>query len=550
MNDAEGQELDLIVVGSGAAGLTTALVATLYGLRVTVLEKTAVVGGTASMSGGGVYVPNNRHMAEVDVADSREEALTYLRACAGDGADDSHLVALVDEGPHMVDYLEDRGGIRFRPWPSVGGTYDYRPWLPGSKHGGRGLTSPRFDTRTLGDEADRLRINPRARWTQDPLDYYSERKHLMPPSDSYQPRFAVGAVDEAYEYSSGTALTGQLFRSCIAEGVEIRTDSPVKRLLRDGERVVGVVLEQDGAPVELRSRLGVVMATGGFSHNEELKRLWLERPLKFSNEIKENQGDGHLMGAAVGAQLAGLGDAWWMPQVEMGTDNGIVNTGGSREDRSLPHTMMVNSLGRRFMNESINYYDAGESFGLRTGGTPRNFPAWLLFDQQGVERYALLAWKIPGGVVPDWLEKADTVAELAARLAIDPRTLTSSIDRFNGFARSGIDEDFHRGEDDWDRSWGDPTQLPNSSLGTLEKGPFYAMPVHTGALATRGGLRVNDRGEVLAALDGAPIPGLFAAGNCSNGGPNGAYPGPGATLGAAMTFGYIIGRTLAGVTAD
>ncbi|CAN5210144.1 FAD-dependent oxidoreductase [soil metagenome] len=537
-------ETDLIIVGGGAAGLTTAVVAALRGLSVTVLEKTSTVGGTMSVSGGGVYVPNNRHMSEVGVTDSREEALAYLRACAGDAADDSHLIALVDEGPHMVEYLEDHAGLSFRPWPSVGGTIDYRPWLPGSKHGGRPLTSPRFDTRTLGDEASRLRINPKARWTQDPLDYYAKRVHLLPPSEDFTPRFAVGESD-AVEYSSGTALAGQLFRACLAAGVQIETDRSVRRLVVEDGCIVGVVVEEDGAAVERRSRLGVVMTTGGFSHNEELKRLWIERPLEFSNEIEENQGDGHLMGAAVGAQLAGLGDAWWMPQVQLGVDNGVVNAGGSREDRSLPHTMMVNPRGRRFMNESMNYYDAGETFGLRVGGPPRNYPAWLLFDQQGVDRYALLAWKLPGGVVPEWLEKADTIHELAERLSIDPAVLAESVTRFNGFARSGVDEDFHRGEDDWDRAWGDPAQTPNPSLGTLEKAPFYAMPVHPGALATRGGLRVDDRGRVLAALGGSPIPGLFAAGNCSNGAPNGTYPGPGATLGAAMTFGYIIGSALA-----
>jgi len=542
---ARTQDPDLIVIGAGAAGLTTALVATLRGLRVTVLEKTSVIGGTASMSGGGVYIPNNRHVSEVGVTDSREEALAYLRACAGAGADDSHLVALVDAGPRMVEYLEDEAGIIFRPWPSVGGTIDYRPWLPGSKHGGRPLTSPRFDTRRLGDQAGRLRVNPRARWVQDPLDYYAERKHLMAPSADYTPRFATGDAGDAVEFGSGTALTGQLFLACLNAGVEIRSETPVRRLIREGDRVVGVGIEHDGRPTELAAGLGVVVATGGYSHNEELKRLWMERPLQYSNEIAENQGDGHLMGVAVGSQLAGLGDAWWMPQVEMGVDNGILNTGGSREDRSLPHTMMVNSRGRRFMNESVNYYDAGETFGLKAGATPRNYPAWLLFDQQGVERYALLAWKMPGGVVPDWLVRSDSLADLAGRLKIDADALTASVDRFNGFARSGIDEDFHRGEDEWDRAWGDPAQLPNPSLGTLEKAPFYAMPVHTGALATRGGLRVDDRGRVLAALDGEPIPGLFAAGNCSNGGPTGSYPGAGATLGAAMTFGFIIASTLA-----
>jgi 3-oxosteroid 1-dehydrogenase len=207
--------------------------------------------------------------------------------------------------------------------------------------------------------------------------------------------------------------------------------------------------------------------------------------------------------------------------------------------------MMVNPSGKRFMNEAVNYYDAGESFGNKVGAAPRNFPAWLVFDQQGVETYAILAFKIPPGDKPEWLHQAETVEGLAESIGVDPDALSATFERFNEFARTGVDEDFHRGENAWDVAWGDPNNQPNRCLGTLEKAPFYATPIYPGATSTRGGLRIDASGRVLSARDGQPIPGLYASGNCSNGGAAGAYAGPGATIGPAMTFSYLVGRQVA-----
>jgi 3-oxosteroid 1-dehydrogenase len=285
----------------------------------------------------------------------------------------------------------------------------------------------------------------------------------------------------------------------------------------------------------------VLLATGGYSHNAELKRMWLGRPLEASCEVESNTGDGHLMGLAAGAGVAGLGDAWWMPQLPVGVDA----RAGSREDRCVPHTLMVNGLGRRFVNEATNYYDAAEAFGARVGAAPRNHPAWLIFDAQARAKYSVIAAKFPAGATPEWMVEADSLGALAARLELDPRALAAAVERFNGFARAGADEDFGRGGNPWDLAWGDPAQTPNPALGTVERAPFYALEVTPGALATRGGLRVDAHARVLSALAGEPIGGLYAAGNCSNGGPTGSYPGPGATIGAAMTFGYLAGRHVA-----
>ncbi len=542
--EARVSQFDLVVVGSGAAGLTGALVAAIGGARVTVLEKTDLVGGTTAISGGGAWVPCNPVMAEVGLEDSREQALTYLRACTGEEGEEAMHEAMVDAGPEMVRVLQD-AGIPFQAWPAVGGAIDYRGWLPGGMRGGRTIEVLGISVSELGGWADKLRKAPELRSSENMLDYYRQSMHLASPDSDTAAAMATPDPPEVDTYWRGTALVARLLRACLERGVVVQVDTPAVELIMEDGCVAGVSAHHGGESIEFRA-LHVLMATGGYGRSEELKRLWLTRPLDYTCENEANEGDGHRMGAAVGAQLAGLGDAWWMPHTPMLGPDGVANAAGTREDRSVPHTMMVNPAGKRFMNESVNYYDAGESFGDKTGAAPRHWPAWLIFDSQGIERYAILAWKIPPPEYrPDFVHEGSTIEELAKSIEVHPATLRASVERFNGFARSGIDEDFQRGENAWDRAWGDPDHGPNPSLGTLEKGPFFAVPMYPGAISTRGGLRIDATGRVLSALRGEPIPGLYAAGNCSNGTATGAYAGPGATIGPAMTFGYLVGRQVA-----
>jgi 3-oxosteroid 1-dehydrogenase len=545
--DVWDEEADLVVVGSGSAALSAAVVAAVEGMSVIVLEKAEVIGGTTAVSGGGFWVPLNRHMVERGIDDSREEALEYMRACAGNQGDDSHLVALVDHGAPMIEFLEDRAGCSFRPWPAEGGTLDYRPWLPGWKPGARTLDAGKFTVAELGEWADRLRLGASSPWLVDKHDYYSNRMHVAPPG---APRryLAPGQEIGRPEYiGNGSALIGQLLRACLEHGVTLYTEAPGRELLVDGGRVVGVQAERDGEPFYVRGRRGVHLGTGGYGVNEALKRLWLRHPLEATCDVESNMGDGHLMGMAVGAGVASIGDAWWMPQMAAGrTADGEPIYASSREDRHVPHTIIVNRLGKRFMNEALNYYDAAEPFGTKEGGSPRNHPAWYVFDQQAREKYAVVAQKFPEGEVPPWIATGDSLEELAERIDVDPAALRATVERFNEFALLGEDPDFYRGDDPWDVNWGDPNQQPNPSLGTVQKPPFYAAEMRNGALATRGGLRINADGQVLSALPPfEPIPGLYAAGNCSDGAVAGAYAGPGATIGHAMTFGYIIGKRVA-----
>jgi 3-oxosteroid 1-dehydrogenase len=531
------------VIGTGGAGLTGALVGAIEGLNVIVLEKTELVGGTTAVSGGGFWIPVNDHLAEQGVEDSREEALAYMRACGGTASEDEILSALVDTGREMVRYLEDQGGLSFRAWPAVGGTIDYRPWHPGWKPGARTLDAGKFRLADLGEWAPRLRTGPQSAWLMDKFDYYAQRMHLLAPNPNAPRRVRVAGEGVGEYLASGSALIGQLLKGCLARGVNILTGTPAKDLVVSDGRVVGVRAEHGGRPLRVQARRGVLLATGGFSGNEELMRMWLTRPLMHTCEIDGCTGDGQLMGMAVGARVGSF-DAWWMPQTySAASSTEPTNIGGTREDRSLPHTMIFNKSGRRFVNEAQNYYDICEAFGTNQDG-PKNLPAWLLFDEQGRSRYGMLASKVPAEPV-DWYATASSIGELASRLGIDARALEETVEQFNRYARQGKDPDFHRGESHWDIAWGDPENKPNPSLGAIEAPPFHAIPIFPGALATRGGLNVNSQAQVRAALTGEPIPGLYAAGNCSTGHVQAAYVGAGATIGPAMTFGYIAARGVA-----
>ena len=328
---------DLIVIGSGAAGLTGALVAAIGGARVIVLEKADLIGGTTAISGGGAWIPCNRHIDDVGVTDSREEALEYLRACSGEGADDDILVAIVDHGAEMVALPRGRG----RPAvPGLAGDRrrDRLPPLAPRRQArwpdGRdrrllssAISAPSGPTRSASTLACRARRNL--------LEYYRQSMHLDATrlaGDEPAPAWAE-PVDQWWR---GTALIGALLKACLDRG---RRRPPVDAGRRSSwSRTAG---SSASSPTHGDEQLvlrapHVLMATGGYTHNEELKKLWLKTPIVYTCDVDSNEGDGHLMGMAAGAQTAGLGDAWWMPHVPMAYDSAIFNAAGTREDRHPP----------------------------------------------------------------------------------------------------------------------------------------------------------------------------------------------------------------------
>jgi 3-oxosteroid 1-dehydrogenase len=552
--EAWDHQVDVLAVGSGAAGLLAAATAAEQGLEAMVLEKTALVGGTSSVSGGGMWIPNNHHVGEADVQDSREDALQYMRLVSGGRAEEPLLEVLVDRGPEMVHYLEDHFDFTFEAYPSTGPTLDYRYHLDGARHGGRPLDGGRFKVTELGDWATKLRSGTTAGWVIRKSVYYSERLHLKGGIADLAKRDDADPPSAGF-IGGGAALVAQMLKACLDRDVEILTETSATALIVDGGRVLGVWVHGPDGRRSIRATHGVLLATGGFEWNEELKRQFLSRPLTHpASPADLSQGDGLLLGLSVGAQVAGLGDAWWTPTVEIapaGTGvNGAPTTMMSRAERAMPHTVIVNRHGLRFTNEAVNYYDFPASFGSisDTADGPANLPAFLILDHQFRMRYPLFQTMSDGIATPDpyWLTRADTLAELAQAIGVDPAGLEQTVQRFNGFARAGVDEDFHRGESYWDLQWGDPDHGPNPCLGEIAEPPFYAVELHAGALGTKGGLRIDDHGRVRSAAgDGGPIPGLYAAGNVAAGAVPWGYTGAGATLGPACTFAYVAALEMA-----
>lgn len=534
--------VDVLVAGSGGAGLTAALVAADAGCRVRVVEKSPLVGGTTGVSGGTVWIANNPHVSEVGVEDSAQDAAAYMRGVSAGTIDDDILNTLVEQGPKLVEYLE-RVGIRFEPFPSVGPTLDYRFSLPGAKHGGRSLTPVPFELTTLGSWADRIRQGTTAGWVTDKKSYYQNRAYLVRPQD--QPpvsELAQGVV------GAGSALIGHLLKACLDRGVEVVTDTAVDALVMVEGEVIGARLTGPDGSQMVRAG-GTILATGGYEWNEELKRRYLGRPLTHPVSAPVADGDGLMLGLAAGADVQGLGDAWWTPAIDLKGAHSP-RGGGTRNimcrvERGLPHAIIVNRAGRRFVNEATNYYDLPEAFGTHASGTP-NLPAWLVLDQQFRDKYPLVGTASDGIAEPDpaWLVQADTLEELAERCGIDPVGLQATVSAFNKYADAGEDPEFGRGSSPWDREWGDPAHRPNPSLGRVERPPFYAVELHAGALGTKGGLRVDGQGSVVSAATGKALPGLYAVGNVSACSVPWGYTGPGATLGPAMTFAMVAARHL------
>jgi 3-oxosteroid 1-dehydrogenase len=548
------EQVDVLIAGSGAAGLVTAATVVDAGLSAKILERTDLVGGTSSVSGGGVWVPNNHHVSEAGVEDNRDEALRYMRLVSGGKAEERILEALVDRGPEMIHFLEGRIGFSFEAYPSVGPTLDYRFHLPGARHGGRTLDGGRFKLTDLGERSTQLRSGTTAGWVVRKKTYYEERLYLNGSIADLADRDDADPPEAGF-VGGGAALVARLFKACLDLGVEIVTGTSVHSLIVEDGRVVGAWVDDADGRHSVRATCAVMLATGGYEWNEQLKQQFLNRPLTHpASPADLGRGDGLLLGLSVGAQVAGLGDAWWTPTVEVapaGTGiNGAPTTIMSRVERGLPHTLIVNRQGRRFANESLNYYDFPATFGqvADTAEGPANLPAFLILDQQFRSRYPLLQTKSDGIAAADpyWLTRADNLEELAAAIGVDAEGLVETVERFNGFASSGVDEDFHRGETPWDIEWGDPDHGPNPALGTIEQPPFYAVELHAGALGTKGGLRIDDRGRVMAAAsDREVIDGLYAAGNVAAGSVPWGYTGAGATLGPACTFAYVAGCDIA-----
>jgi 3-oxosteroid 1-dehydrogenase len=526
-------ETRVIVVGSGAAALAAALAAHDAGATVAVVERAEAVGGTTAVSGGGVWMPGN-HVTGAD--DSGEEALAYMAALSGGRAPTEQLARYVAEGPGIVAGLERRSGVRFAPiaWP------DYHPEMEGARATGRMIEPALYDTNRLGDWAKALR---RAPVLGLPLTLRESTVEWRP---SYTPeRYDAAEIKrrvQAQLVACGQALVGGLLEGCLARGIEPVLGTRAAELIVRNGAVAGLVVERDGRRVDLPSR-AVVLALGGYEWNGELCSRFLPGPLTHPTSPPGNEGDGLLMAMEVGADLANMNEAWWYPAGAVPGEeyDGRPLARFIAVERTAPHSIVVDRFGRRFVNEAANYNDMQKAFFAfdANDASPRHLPCWVVFDQQYRSRYPVMSAR-PGSPDPDWLLVHDTLDGLAVAAGIDAAGLCESVGRWNAFVAEGRDRDFGRGDSFYDRFHGDPTAA-HPNLGSLERGPYYALPVHVGAVGTSGGPRIDAHCRVQHVRD-RPIPGLHGAGNviASPAGP--AYFGGGTTIGMALVWGHIAGE--------
>jgi len=536
-------ETDFLVVGSGAAGLTAALSAHDRRARVMVLEKTGRVGGATAVSGGVVWVPNNHHMAELGIADSKADARRYIERLAEGRSSDELIEVFVERAPEMLRYVEAHTPLRFS---AIASYPDYHPEFAGGRAGGRSLEAGLFDTRSLGPWAAKLRksavFGMTAMTVAEAIEWKVFSRPLGLPFQTLAQRFKQGLV------SSGGALVAGLLKACLERGIEPQLHTAGRELLLEDGAVVGLrACQGEGAEKRellIRAHKGVLLASGGFEWSRELAARFLGGPLTHPNSPPSNEGDGLRMAMAVGADLGNMSEAWWSPSLVVPGEeyDGRPLSRGDFAIRSMPHSIIVNRRGQRFVNEAANYNDMMKAFFAfdPVAYERPNLPAWLILDQSYRDKYALLTY-LPNMLPPDWLPQAATLEELAAKVGIDAAGLLATVQRVNGFAAVGKDADFQRGDSLYDRFYGDPEQGPNPNLGALEKPPFYALAVHPGAIGTKGGPRVNRHGQVLH-VEGRPLAGLYAAGNAMAGITGPGYPGAGSTIGVAMTFGFIAGE--------
>ncbi len=537
-------QTDVLVVGTGGSGLVAAIIAHDEGAKVTLIEKTDKVGGTTAVSGGIPWIPNNHHMSEIGETDSKEDVFTFMNILAQGRADDTLIEAFIDNAPKMLKYIEEKTTLKCDALQMP----DYKAEITGGKKKGRSVGPHPFDTNLLGDWKKKLRrssiVNLPMAWAEFEAAGNGINHMINLDYNLLIERVSKGIV------GMGTGTVGHLFKACLDRGIEPLFEMRARELILDNGKVIGLKTERDGKDFYIRANRGTILATGGFEWNEELKSTFLPSQYTYPLSPPSCEGDGLKMCMAIGAQLGNMSEVWGVPSCYIPGEeyDGQQLYRMAMMERCLPHTIMVNRYGKRFVNESHNYNDVAKAF--RTVDPVRhdyiNVPAWCIFDQQYRDKYLILSTIMPGDpTTPDWLTEADTLEQLAQKVGIDANDLVETIERFNGFVEDGIDRDFGRGQTVYDRYSGDPTLESNLCLGTIEKPPFFALPVHMGTLGTKGGPKTNANGQVLH-IFGHPIEGLYAAGNVMAGVSGPGYDGGGITIGLGMTWGYIAAKHACG----
>ncbi|MGE0215793.1 FAD-dependent oxidoreductase [Mycolicibacterium sp.] len=521
-------EVDVVVLGSGGAGLTAALAAAVNGATVEVYEKAATVGGTTAVSGGIVWIPAHNRCADGEL--SVDDAMAYLRAQSLGVMDDELVETFVDTGASMLDFVETHSDLVFEV---AAGFPDYKPELPGGRPGGgRSLNAKPFDLSRLGEWSHRI--------TSFPADFSN-----VGIDAETRARIHAAVDDESGDYCvAGTALIAGLLKGLLDLGVTPHTHARGLDLIGDALGITGVRIKKGDSTFQVKARRGVILGTGGFEWDRRLVEAYLRGPMRGAVSPPNNTGDGLRMAMAHGADLANMGEAWWVPIVQIPGDTfaGQPRSRSVRLERTRPRSIIVNRAGKRFLNEAGEYNSmAGPFHFLDPKLGYANDPAWIVFDAVHLERYGFLGVQ-PGGPVPEWFCQSADLERLGAKTGIDPEGLAATLAAWNAHVAAGHDPDFNRGASAYDGYWGDTSAATTAgqTLGPIDTGPYFAVPVSIGAMGTKGGPRTDRDGRVLH-VNGTAIAGLFAAGNAMAGATGKAYGGAGGTIGPAMVFGYRAG---------
>ena len=562
---AERDVFDVVVVGSGAAGAMAALRSAEHGMKVLIVEKAHKFGGTSATSGGVMWIPN--HRLDGDNGDTRESALEYLDSIISTGVDRARLEAFVDEGPKMLRYIKGAGvEVLAAAWP------DYYPDRPGARSD-RSVICPTFDGRELGDTRYPLmreqynRFKLFGRYAMDLTETFA----LMMQQKGW--RQVVARMITRYwsdrstrklshrdrRFTQGAALMGAVYKQVFARGVELRMETALEELRVDAAgRVTGMTVSNFGRRYDIAARHGVVLAAGGFEWNQALRDRFYPVPglTRHSSTPEDaNRGEALIAAEKIGAATAHTEQGWWMPtmMLPMPKASNFNEIHQAAFDVGRPWSVVVNRNGVRFVDEACGYDQFGQAMVAYHLATGANMPCWLIFDAKFRRKFSA------GGLMPtvhtaenkipdDWWDhyvfRAGSLGELAEKIRIPSDALQRTIGSMNGYAATGVDPEFGRGMNIYDQFFGDPTVTPNPNLGPIDTPPFYAVPINNGDLGTKGGLKCDARARV---LDGArnPIPGLYAAGNNSATPFGDVYPGAGATIGPAMTFGFVAANDIA-----
>ena len=554
------KEVDTLVVGSGAGGLLSALVAADNHADVLVIEKEAQWGGTSATSGAGIWIPNSDQARAAGFEDNVDEAFKYVRALSKENVPDANIRAFVENAAPMLRWVTNNTEIDYQAFPYP----DYHAENPGGSPTGYRTHMPLpIDGKKLGRDVETLRFASPAASLFGYLNWHFDETYIIlfrAPGWWWHLTKSLARYwfDWPFRFKSrkdrrltlGNALLGGLRLAINEKKVPIWLESPLVDLISDKGKVTGAVVRHEGKSLRVRVKKGIVLAAGGFDKNQMMRdeNAPLYRNTNYSGGTGGNTGDSIRAGTSIGADTLNMQSAWAAPVFYVpGEDRGRLCT----IERALPGCMMVNQKGERYLNEAASYHIVGQQMARRAAEHGDANPTWFIFDHKYRHNY-------PVGplypLMPDWMQRGEvrgilkkgrTVEELAANMGVPVDTLTATIARFNEYAVKGEDPDFHRGEAAYDKMYGDPRVGPNPCLAPLAKGPFYAMPIYPGDIGTNGGLLTDDKARVLDAK-GKPISGLYAVGNNAASAMGESYPGAGVTIGPAMTFGYIAARHMTG----